>query len=336
VEVANHSTLRIPVSESSQIGEARRAASEFAAEMGFDSTTQGKLAIVAAEAATNLVRHSHGGELLLQSRDNGDLPGVELLALDKGPGIADLARSMRDGVSSGSSPGNGLGAMKRLSSLLDMYSAPGVGTALLARFWPGQQDRAPLQYGAVAVAKWGEPACGDAYAIECSTDRATLVVADGLGHGVDAAMAAEEAVRVFRRDARLAPVEILERIHGALRSTRGAAVSVAQINWSTRLVRYAGVGNISAAILAADSVRRLVSHNGTVGHELRKLQEFQYPWPEHATLIMHSDGLGSHWDLDRYAGLLARDPTLIAAVLYRDFERGRDDVSVLVVRETAA
>jgi len=53
-------------------------------------------------------------------------------------------------------------------------------------------------------------------------------------------------------------------------------------------------------------------------------------------LIQHTDGLGTHWDVDRYPGLLGRSPSLIAAVLYRDFNRGRDDVTVLVASEARA
>jgi anti-sigma regulatory factor (Ser/Thr protein kinase) len=335
VEMTIDSTLRIPVDESTQVGEARRAAAELARHMGLDATEQGKVAIVAAEAATNLVRHSQGGEILLQACRYHEQRGVELLALDKSPGIADVARSMRDGVSSGSTPGNGLGAMKRLSSAFDVYSAPGMGTALLSRVWTGAQPRRRLDYGGVSVAKYGEEVCGDAYAAENLPERGTFLLADGLGHGFDAGLAAHEARRAFERHAGLAPADIVERAHGALRSTRGAALAVADIDFGRGLVRYAGVGNISAAIISSEGVRHLVSHNGTVGHEMRKLQEFSYPWPSHATLVMHSDGLGSHWDLERYPGLVARDPSLIAGVLYRDFCRGRDDVTVVVAREGA-
>lgn len=336
MEVSTDSSLRIAVDEMTQIGEARRAATELAREMGLDATQQGKLAIVAAEAATNLVHHAQGGEILMQACRSDGQPGVELLALDKGPGIADLSRSMRDGVSSSTTPGNGLGAMKRLSSFFDVYSAPGVGTALLCRLWRGVQPQRRLEYGGISVAKSGEEVCGDAYAVENQPKRGTLLLADGLGHGSDANVAAREARRAFERDPDLAPAAIVERAHGALRSTRGAALAVAEIDFGRKLVRYAGVGNISAAIISGEGVRHMVSHNGTVGHEMRKLQEFSYPWPEFATLVMHSDGLGSHWDLERYPGLLARDPSLIASVLYRDFCRGRDDVTVVVAREAAA
>jgi anti-sigma regulatory factor (Ser/Thr protein kinase) len=335
VEIDSYTTLRIPVDESSQIGEARRAAAELARDMELDATERGNLAIVAAEAATNLVRHSHGGEILLQTCRYQEQRGVELLALDKGPGMTDVARSMRDGVSSGSTPGNGLGAMQRLSSAFEVYSAP-AGTALLSRVWRGARPQRRLEYGGISVAKSGEEVCGDAYAAENLPEGCRFLLADGLGHGYDAGVAAHEARRTFERHAGLAPAATVERAHGALRGTRGAALAVAEMDCGGGLVRYAGVGNISAAIISADGVRHLVSHNGTVGHEMRKLQEFSYPWPRHATLVMHSDGLATHWDLRRYPGLLARDPSLIAGVLYRDFCRGRDDATVLVARETAA
>jgi len=53
-------------------------------------------------------------------------------------------------------------------------------------------------------------------------------------------------------------------------------------------------------------------------------------------LVLHSDGLVSHWSLDAYPGLAARDPSLIAGILYRDFTRGRDDVTVVVAKAEEA
>jgi hypothetical protein len=76
----------------------------------------------------------------------------------------------------------------------------------------------------------------------------------------------------------------------------------------------------------------MVSHNGTVGHGLHKVQEFTYPAGPDAVLILHSDGIASHWDPAAYPGLLAHHPALIAGVLYRDHARGRDDASVVVVK----
>jgi hypothetical protein len=101
-------------------------------------------------------------------------------------------------------------------------------------------------------------------------------------------------------------------------------------------VRYAGVGNISAVIVTGEGTRSLVSHNGTVGHQMRKAQEFVYPWTSGALLVVHSDGLATHWKLDQYPGLLRQDPALVAAMLYRDHSRRRDDVSVVACRLNGA
>ena len=111
-----------------QIGECRRAAQRLAQASGFDETAVGRVGIVASELATNLVRHGGGGELLLQSlAAQGDVQ-VELLAIDQGPGMADVRRCLQDGYSSGGTHGEGLGAVRRLSSAFDIYSMLGRGT----------------------------------------------------------------------------------------------------------------------------------------------------------------------------------------------------------------
>jgi hypothetical protein len=98
-------------------------------------------------------------------------------------------------------------------------------------------------------------------------------------------------------------------------------------------VRYAGVGNIATTLWAPGETRSLVSHNGIVGHEMRKVQVFEYPLPPQGMLVMHSDGVSTRWQLEKYPGLALRDPAVVAAVLYRDFCRGRDDATVVVARE---
>jgi serine phosphatase RsbU (regulator of sigma subunit) len=159
-----------------------------------------------------------------------------------------------------------------------------------------------------------------------------LLLADGLGHGASAAAAADEAVRIFREQTSFQPEHVLALLNAGLRSTRGAAAAIALIDAGRREIRYAGVGNMSATILTGDSSRSLVSHNGTLGLQMRKAQEFVYPWPPGALLVAHSDGLDTHWKLEQYPGLFRQDPALVAAMLYRDHARPRDDTSVVVCR----
>lgn len=328
-------SLGIPVSDSSQVGEARRAASSWAESIGFNEAARGNVAIIATEAATNLVRHAGGGEIVL--RYLLDATGLEILALDKGPGMSDPARCMEDGYSTAGGPGNGLGAISRLSQRFEVYSQPGQGTVVLTQVWQGARPAsAPfLEVGAVNLPIRGETYCGDAFAVRRASERALFMVADGLGHGPLAAEGSQEAVRVFHEetDSPFNLTGFLTRAHGALRKTRGAAVAVAEVDRAAGKVRYAGSGNIAGSVVQPDAHRHMISHNGTVGATMRKVQEFQYPWERGNILVMCSDGLGTSWQLDRYPGLSMRHPSIIAGVLYRDFRRIRDDVTVVVAKE---
>lgn len=325
----------LPILESSQAGEARRLALTLAAKLGFNDTERGKVGIVVTEAANNLVRHAREGLLVLQPISNHEHWGIEILSLDKGPGIANVAECLQDGFSSIGTSGTGLGAMRRLSTQFEIHSALGIGTAILAQFWAAAELGQPtrLKFGAVCLPKVGQEVSGDHWASLESLDRSLLLVVDGLGHGVLAAEAAAAAVRVFRENDQRSPKVLIEMMHQALRKTRGAALAIAEINFAQQAVQYAGIGNIAGAILSLSGTSRMVSHNGTVGHEIRKIQEFRYPWTSESTLIMHSDGLSNQWQVERYLGLVAKHPSLIAGVLYRDFKRDRDDVAIVVARE---
>jgi serine/threonine protein phosphatase PrpC len=163
-------------------------------------------------------------------------------------------------------------------------------------------------------------------------DRSFFMVVDGLGHGILAAEAAREAERVLAQTDSTSTASIIQDFHDALRKTRGAAAAIAGISKETGTLVFSGVGNISGIVLDGRGRRGIASHNGTLGHQLHKIQEFVVPWNDDSVLIMHSDGLGTKWDLNQYPGLANRDPSIIAAVLYRDFERGRDDVTVLAAK----
>ncbi len=330
----------VTIEDESAVGEARRRAQDLATALGFGDNEIGKIAIVVTELAGNIVKHARRGEILLRGVTAASRCGLEAIALDRGAGMANVAECLRDGYSTAGSPGTGLGAARRLSQTFEIYSAPS-GTAALARFWNKPfADGEYVDVGVVCAPKPGEEACGDNWAVKNGNLQLRVLLSDGLGHGPQAAEAANLAVTAFSSEkAQIDPTGILTHLHAALRRTRGAAAAVANIDFRRGLVRYAGVGNISACIMSPAAPKeslRMVSQNGTLGVEMRKVQEFSYPWAEGSCLIMHSDGLASRWDMEKYPGLLRRDPALIAAVLYRDYRRGTDDVSVLVARRGAA
>ncbi|HEV2146171.1 MAG TPA: ATP-binding SpoIIE family protein phosphatase [Longimicrobiaceae bacterium] len=327
----------LSVEEMSEAGEARRRVARMAHELGFDETDAGRVALVATEMAGNLAKHTggRGGRMLAQPRLRGGVAGVELLALDTGPGISDLGEALRDGYSTAGSPGTGLGAISRVADEWDIHSQPGAGTAVLARLWPRSTPAPPaaaVEVGSVMRPMPGEDVCGDGWAVRAHPGGVQLLVVDGLGHGPGAAEASGEAMRAFHAHPGLAPAEMLRRLHDALRGTRGAAAAVADLDAERGEVRFAGVGNIAGAAIGHEEERSMVSMSGIVGHHFRRAQEFSYPWPPGALVILHSDGLGSRWSLGGYPGLLARDPSLVAGVLFRDLARDSDDATVVVAR----
>jgi hypothetical protein len=230
-----------------------------------------------------------------------------------------------------------LSAIRRQSATFDLFSVPEGGTVLLSRLWfpppPATPPQPQFEWGVVSLPKSGEQACGDGWAIEPGAERTLILLVDGLGHGELAATAAREAIQVFRQQTRKGPADIIWAIHDAIRSTRGAAVAVAEIAPGSQTLVYAGVGNISGVVIDGEERRSMISYNGTAGHEVRKVQEFVYPWSPRSLVVLHSDGLGTHWQLDRYPGLVTRHPGVVAGTLYRDFNRGRDDVTVFAARE---
>jgi len=331
----------VGIQEPTDAAEVRRTSAALAAGLAFDETSAANLGLVVTEAATNLLKHAGGGQVVLRSLESGDAVGVEMLALDKGPGIADPGRCFQDGYSTAGSSGTGLGAIARLSTVNAVYSRRGQGTVLMAQVWKKTRDGVmftpPPRFhvGGVGVPIAGETECGDDWVFQEQARGARITMADGLGHGEAAAIAARAAIRTARERVNEPAPALMERIHGALRSTRGAAVAVAEIDPAAHVVRFVGVGNIAAIVLSpSGTMRRLVSMAGTAGLEVRKMVEFTYPWDSGSLLLMHSDGLHTQWSLDNYPGLIDRHPSLIAGVLYRDHARGRDDVTVVAVRET--
>jgi anti-sigma regulatory factor (Ser/Thr protein kinase) len=324
-----------PISHIDQIGEARREGLALASRLGFSDSQAGKVALAITEAGTNLVKHAGGGEIFL-----GPVPEdqVEMVAVDRGPGIANPAECLRNGYSTSGGPGTGLGALARASSLFDLYSVPGAGTAILARLSSGRKGERPsparLEVGAMVTPISGEEVPGDAWAMKPDPRGGAILVVDGLGHGPEAAEASSSAIRIFLAGDAARTIDHMGSIHRALARTRGAAVLIVEVDLDKAVMRFCGVGNVSGQLLGGPSPRRLHSSNGIAGHQIRTVQEFSYPWPEDGLLILYTDGIQSGLAIEKYAGLYGRHPSLIAAVLHRDFSRKTDDATVVVARKS--
>lgn len=329
------STAFVVEREISAVGAARRAAAIVARDAGLDSDCAGRLALIVTELGTNLVKHAERGVLLLRALSAPEGGGVEVLSLDRGPGMENLAACLQDGYSTGGSLGTGLGAVLRAAGVFDIFSEPGAGTAIVARVRPKGAAAPVVCLGAVCVAQPGESECGDAWAIVDSGGELALLVADGLGHGPLAAAASRAALSVFAAHAREDAATIVRRCHHALRATRGAVLGVAILDRAARRIEYSAVGNVAATLLEPDGRRGLTPQNGIVGHQLPDLRPVSEGWIPGATLAVNTDGLSTRWSLDAHSGILSKHPSLAAGVLYRDFARGNDDATIVVVHDGA-
>ena len=314
------------IEDVSQIGHARRTAQKLAEQLGFDEADAGRVALVATELASNILKHADHGALHLRATGNG---GVELLSVDRGQGF-ELSHCLVDGFSTGGTQGIGLGAISRLAQVFDVH-ADSRGTAIVARLWPRNGSVKDIRYGVSQHSLHNDPHCGDAWHLAIEPGRFSVLVADGLGHGELAEQAAKAGEQVFAQAAFVDATVLMNDMHVAMGGTRGGAMAVAQYDAVADNLRFTGVGNIGASLVGPDKSRGLASHPGIVGVQFRKAHPFDYAQVAGQLLILYSDGLQSRWNLSDYPGLAHRHPALIAAILHRDFCRGRDDVTVFVI-----
>jgi len=316
----------IEVADESAVGEVRRIAAEFGRQMNFAGDVIGRVSVVASELASNLVKHAGRG-FVVMNRDE-DRSELEILSLDHGPGIGDVAEALRDGYSTSGTVGTGLGAISRQADFFNIYTRRQHGTVVLARFG---KSRGMGEVAAVSIPVHGELMNGDGWAAANGAGTRTIMVVDGLGHGA-LAHEASAAARAAFQTSNGSPTNRLQTIHDGLKHTRGAAVAIAELDPEAGTMRFAGIGNISAITVDPAARRSAVSMHGIAGHEMRQVREFQYPWSRQSALIMHSDGLTTRWNLDDYPALMSRDPAVIAGVLGNDHRRQNDDATVVVAR----
>jgi anti-sigma regulatory factor (Ser/Thr protein kinase) len=329
--------LHLEVHEDSQVGAARRAVATLARQLDLSPEDAGAASLAVTELATNLVRHGGGGEISLwPSPDADGEPTIELAVMDRGPGMADVARSFVDGYSTTGTAGTGLGSVRRAARQIDAWSHPRRGTVLWLRIGgrrPAAAVPGRFELGALTTPKPGQECFGDAWAAVERDGVLTALVVDGVGHGPQAAEASRLAVGWFVDHPGEAPEATMAAFHEALRGSRGAVAGVARIDPAAGTLRWAGVGNV-AGLLAApgEKERRFVSHGGTLGYSADHIQPFDHPCPPGSLVVLCSDGVATSWSLDGEPGLAAHHPAVVAGVLHRDHRRGRDDATVLVVR----
>ena len=317
------------VEDVSAVAACRKAVQIMAERLQFPAARIGQLALAVTEAASNLHKHAEQGSLLLCVNRDGPQPGIDLVTIDAGPGVRDVTAALRDGHSTAGTLGIGLGAIQRLADFADLYSRPGHGTSLVARFCASPPVSQPRWAGLIRPIT-GETECGDAYGVVLTDSAVTAVLCDGLGHGPLAAAAAAAGVAAVLDDPAGEPAALLERAHRRMSGTRGGAVGVVQVGG--QLARFAGLGNVAASVVSDGRRRSMISIPGIAGHQARTIRQFEYEAPPGSAVILHSDGVSSRWEAAALPALEARDPLLIAAVLLAEAGVHRDDAGVLVLK----
>lgn len=315
------------------VGAVRRRFAALAATSGLDETRTGEAALLATELASNVIKHARHGGALLGCAAVGGVRGAALAVWDRGPGM-NVDACLRDGMSTAGTAGAGLGAVARLATRWDAYSRHGAGTVITASVFPrGPIPRTAFEVGGVAVPYPGMAVCGDAWRAHEAGGTATLIVCDGLGHGDGAAAASRAVLGAFSQRPDDGLAAILARADRAAHATRGAAATVVRVDRAAREATIAGVGNVAAWIINGAALRQLVTQHGTLGHATPRIREERYPFPPDAVLVVCSDGIKSRPAIDEHPDLLAHEPATIAAAVWRDHARGRDDATAVVLRE---
>ncbi len=341
----------IPLTEEAHIGHARRIIRRRATDMQFGEQRIAEIDIAVKEIGSNAVKFARGTGRIFVAETTARLEhaGLELIYADKGPGIPDTALAISDGFTTTGTLGAGLGAIKRMmdefyiystiasqTRRLPLYGRTTHGTVIVIRkHLPVDGElsaRKQSLWGAFSRPVDGAEDNGDSYIINRKGDRQILAVIDGLGHGAGAKEASTEAVAVIDRQA-LQPVEtIIQTTHEALRETRGAVLGLAAIDRATGVVEYAGIGNTDFRVYGGPRPLRFISLNGTLGSRLNRIKVFKEQLPRVATIVMTTDGISENWDPENYPGLLGLHPQLICSVVMRDFNRPKDDATILCGR----
>ena len=308
---------------------------KIAEQVKFTAKRIAELELIISEIATNLLKHAGGGELIVRLLSDNGNPGIEILSIDKGPGMADPVRMIEDGVSTTNTLGHGLGSIKRLSDQFQLYSLKDWGTVLLSRVFaqPLQTSISKLGVFPIVINKPGETVCGDAYAWKANPYYFKILLGDGLGHGPLANLAANRACDAFRKSVFNDPSDILNDIHKHVKDTRGLVATVAVYDIVNKAWKICGVGNISTRLCNALTSKTHVPFNGILGVNISGRIQSQYIDNEDGDyMVLCSDGISTRWETTKHPSVFKYDLSILAAVIYKDYARHSDDMSVVVVK----
>ena len=325
------------IAHSSDLNAVKRVAKAMTAAIGFEERESEEIVLAVSELASNLIRHATRGMLTLTPLADGGHSGIQIESVDKGPGIADVEQSITDGFSTVHSLGYGLGTVNRLMDEFDIASQPGVGTQVVCRRWvradePGTM-LCPLEFGAATRAKPEMKSVnGDDFVIRQWNQSALVGVIDGLGHGQWAQKAAQ-AARIYIESHFDQPLtDIFRGVGRMCRATRGVVMTLARFDWAQDKLTFAAVGNIEARVFNSPEPVKFIVRRGIIGLNAPHPVVLERHWNPNNIMVLHSDGVRTHWQWEEFPELAEESATVIAQKLLRALAKDTDDATVLVVR----
>ena len=324
---------RLTIDDAS-VSAAREAVRAAGAALGLDRTLIESVAVAASELVQNQLRHARGGQFAVRPVTRGGVPGLEIIAADRGPGIASPGTALAGSSPSPGSLGAGLSGARRMTQEIDLDVRWGEGTHIRARAFAAPVPRR-REVAILGRHLADEPVSGDhAVFVRDPEGHLVLAVVDGIGHGPLAQDASSAAVATFLAHQGMSPLLILEACDAALRGTRGAVMAVARIDEESGAVEHGGAGNVTSRVEDFGRTRTLATTATTLGRRglsRRPVAETAALAPAEA-LIVFTDGLTSRASLADHGHLLREHPIVIAEWLMTAFGRGTDDALVLVAR----
>ncbi len=330
----------VQVVHDENIGEARRRARDMAVAAGFISQYCEEIAIVATELATNLLKHAGGGKLTFTPLTMAGRTGLEIQAEDRGPGIPDVEQAIGDRFSTAGTSGTGLGAINRLMDELEIASQRGNGTRVLCRKWVRDHKRSikpcPLSVGVSTRPRPPDQINGDAFVVMQWSESVLVGVIDGLGHGQLAHRASQTARQYVENHYDLPLDKIFLGMGRACRATRGVVMALARFDWDQHRLLFGSIGNIEVRVFPKSARFDFVVRRGVIGLNAPHAVITEHSWPFENMLVMHSDGVSTHWDWTDFPNWTNRGAADMANDLLRAKAKAEDDATVVVVRGGAS
>ncbi len=329
----------VPINDEYALYTVRSRVMERANRIGMPKQCVNELEIIVRELVSNVLKHSRKrGHVIISHSTEGKNPDLVIDVVDQGPGFEDFEKALEDGYSSSGSLGAGLPTVLRFAEHVELVRSGPNGSHIRVHksMISKRKSENFWEFTLFIKPHMKETIAGDYGTFIHDRESITVVLADGLGHGPEAAVASQTAVEIAFTHSKLSLVEMIQIMHKKLMKLRGAAISLARINPNEKQIEWLGIGNVAGGLVTKshDKERRTLlftNYSGTVGVQLRAFQLIQYKYQTGDWLVLVSDGFRKGW-VDNISKMANMDIRNVGHKMIRKYTRPGDDASILIGR----